>query len=100
MEKLSGLESAVRFYRASSLKEISRVDRELRGIFTSCPKCRLTYLIEYRATTMTGKDTAERAARHVIVLPGRVIPEGRDPGLLSSRVWLVNSWQATQWRLC
>ena len=102
VEKLSDLESAVRFYRASSLKEISRVDRELTGTFTSCPKRRLTYFIEYRSMIYaTGKATAERAARHVIVLPGRVIPEGRDPALASAPAYgLVNSWQATQWQLC
>ena len=49
----------------------------------------------------TGKAAAERAARNVIVLPGRVIPEGKDPGLASAPAYgLVNSWQATQWQLC
>jgi hypothetical protein len=102
VEKLSDLESMVRFYRASSLKEISRVDRELTGTFTSCPKCRLTYFIEYRSMIYaTGKAAAERAARNVIVLPGRVIPEGKDPALASAPAYgLVNSWQATQWQLC
>jgi hypothetical protein len=40
VEKLSDLKSAVRFYRASSLAEISRVDRELTGTFSSCPEGR------------------------------------------------------------
>jgi len=49
----------------------------------------------------TGKAAAERAARNVIVLAGRVIPEGRDPALASAPAYgLVNSWQATQWQLC
>jgi hypothetical protein len=102
VEKLSDLESAVRLYRASSLTEISRVDRELTGTFSSCPKCRLTYFIEYRSMIYaTGKAAAERAARNAIVLPGRVIPEGRDPALASAPAYgLVNSWQATQWQLC
>ena len=102
VEKLNDLESAVRFCRASSLMEIGRLDRELRGTFTSCPKCRLTYLIEYGSMSYAaGKSAAERAARNVIVLPGRVIPEGSDPGLASAPAYgLVNSWQATQWRLC
>ena len=99
--KLSDLESAVRFYKVSSLIEISRVDRELEGTFSSCPKCRLTYFIEYRSMIYaTGKAAAERASRSVIVLPGRVLPEGRDPALASAPAYgLVNSWQATQWQL-
>jgi hypothetical protein len=102
VEKLNDLERAVRFYRISSLTEISRLDRELKGTFASCPKCRLTYLIEYGSMIYAaGKSAAERTARNVIVLPGRVIPEGRDPGLASAPAYgLVNSWQATQWRLC
>ena len=100
--KLAGLEAAVRFYRASSLAEISRLDRELRGVFSTCPKCRLTYLIEYPAMHYAvGKAAAERHARQVIVLPGRVVPDGRDPGLAAARAYgLISPWQATQWRLC
>ena len=99
--KLCDLERAVQFYRASSLKEISRVDRELTGGFSSCPKCRLTYFIETRSMLYaTGKAAAERAARSVIVLPGRVLPDGSDPALASAPAYgLVHSWQATQWQL-
>jgi hypothetical protein len=100
--KLAGLDAAVRFYRASSLAEISRLDRELRGVFSTCPKCRLTYLIEYPAMHYAaGKAAAERHARQVIILPGRVVPDGRDPGLAAARAYgLISPWQATQWRLC
>lgn len=102
VEKLNDLASAIRFYRTSSLAEIDRVDRELEGTFTSCPKCRLTYLLEYRPMIYAaGKSAAGRAARSVIVLPGRVIPEGRDPGLASAPAYgLAAFWQATRWRLC
>jgi hypothetical protein len=100
--ELGDLASAVRFYRTSSLTEISRLDRELRGVFSSCPKCRLTYLIEYGSMYYAaGKAAAERIVRPVIVLPGRVIPDGRDPGLAAAPAYgLVSPWQATQWRLC
>jgi hypothetical protein len=102
VEKLGDLESAVRFYRASALAEISRLDRELRGVFSTCPKCRLTYLIEYRAMHYAaGKTAAERITRQVIVLPGRVVSDGRDPGLAAAPAYgLISPWQATQWRLC
>jgi hypothetical protein len=102
VKKLGDLERAVGFYRASSLEEISRLDRELRGVFSTCPKCRLTYLIEYRAMHYAaGKAAAERITRQVIVLPGRVVPDGRDPGLAAAPAYgLINFWQATQWRLC
>ena len=102
VEKLGGLEGAVRFYRTSSLAEINRLDRELRGVFSACPKCRLTYLIEYGAMHYAaGKAATERITRQVIVLPGRVVPDGRDPGLTAAPAYgLVNPWQATQWRLC
>ena len=101
VEKLGGLERAIGFYRASSLAEISRLDRELRGVFSTCPKCRLTYIIEYRAMHYAaGKAAAERHARQAIVLPGRVVPDGRDPGLAAAPAYgLINPWQATQWRL-
>ena len=100
--KLGDVERAIRFYRASSLAEISRLDRELRGVFSSCPKCRRTYLIEYRAMHYAaGKAAAEKAARHAIVLPGRVVPDGRDSRLAAAPAYrLIHPWQATQWRLC
>lgn len=100
--RLGDLERAVRFYRTSDLAEISRLDRDLRGVFSTCPKCRLTYLIEYRAMHYAaGKTAAERVARQVIVLPGRLVSDGRDPGLTAAPAYgLINPWQATQWRLC
>jgi hypothetical protein len=100
--KLGDVERAVRFYRASSLEEISRLDRELRGVFSSCPKCRLTYLIEYQAMHYAaGKAAAEKASRQVMVFPGRVVPDGRDPALAAAPSYgLISPWQATQWRLC
>ncbi len=101
VRELGDLGSAVRFYRISSLAEISRPDRQLRGVFSSCPKCRLTYLIEYRAMHYAaGKAAADRIAGHVTVLPGRVIPDGKDPGLATAPAYgLVSPWQATPWRL-
>jgi hypothetical protein len=100
--KLGDPESTVRFYRASSLAEIARPDRDLRGAFSSCPKCRLTYLIEYQAMHYaTGKAAVDRITRPAIVLPGRVIPDGTDPRLATAPAYgLVRPWQATPWRLC
>lgn len=100
--KLGDLKGAVRFYRTSALAEIARLDRDLRGAFSSCPKCRLTYLIEYGAMHYaTGKTVSDRITRPVIVLPGRVIPDGSDPRLAGVRAYgQVRSWQAAPWRLC
>ena len=92
---------AVAFYRRASLAEISRLNRDLRGTFSSCPKCRLTYLIEYVAMHYAaGKCIVDGRNLQVTVLPGRVIPDGKDPHLAGAPAYgLINSWQATPWRL-
>jgi hypothetical protein len=99
--ELGNLDWAVRFYRAASLAAITRTDRDLRGAFSSCPKCRLTYLIEYQAIHYaTGKAAAEKVTRPVIVLPGRVILDGSDPRLAAAPAYgLVKPWQAAPWQL-
>ena len=88
--RLGDLERAVRFYRTSDLAEISRLDRDLRGVFSTCPKCRLTYLIEYRAMHYAaGKTAAERVARQVnSILPGQAGFRWQGPQTnCGSRVW-------------
>jgi hypothetical protein len=101
IDKLGDLANAMKFYRTVPLADAARLDRDLRGEFCSCPKCRLTYLVEYSAMCYAaGKSVVDRNGRQVIVIPGRVLAEGADPRLAAAPAYgLIRSWQATPWRL-
>lgn len=98
---LGSPELTVTYYQQSSLADISRVGRALKGQLSSCPKCRLTYLIEYSAMRYaSGKSIANRSRTAIIVTPGRVMPSSADAQLATASHYGINySWQATPWRL-
>lgn len=88
-------------YLESSLADIRKVDRVLRGEFSSCPRCRLTYIIEYSAMSYaSGKSIVDRSRSAIIITPGRVVPSGAKPQYNAALHYgMIHSWQATPWML-